>query len=106
MPQLAQLAVAARLGEAHERDADLAERFLEAIEQLNRDLAIPTELEALREQDISEIARGARAEADSGYPVPRYMGQEVCETLIRRLLPKAAKPAKAPAKKVAKKKSA
>ncbi|MBB5204640.1 alcohol dehydrogenase class IV [Inhella inkyongensis] len=96
VPRLAKLAVAARLGEMHERDDDLAERFLEAIEQLNRDLAIPTQLDALREEDIADIARGARAEADSGYPVPRYMTQEVCEGLIRHLLPKApAKPAKA-----------
>lgn len=104
--RLALLAVRAKLGDESERDDDLAEKFLEGIEQLNRDLAIPTQLDALKESDIASIAKGARKEADMGYPVPRYMTQKQCELLIRELLPKkieAAKPA--PAKKAAAKKA-
>jgi len=97
IPRLAKLAVRAKLGEAYERDDDLAERFLDAIEQLNRDLGIPTQLDALQEADIPDIARAARLEADTGYPVPRYMTQEQCELLIRQVLPPT--PAKAPAAK-------
>lgn len=103
VPQLARLAVAAKLGDATENDDDLAERFLDAIEQLNRELGIPTQLDALQEADIPQLARAACVEAETGYPVPRYMSQEECEAIIRKLLPprtQAAKPAaKAPAKK-------
>jgi alcohol dehydrogenase class IV len=113
VPRLAQLAVRAQLGEAHERDDDLAERFLDAVEQLNRDLGIPTHLEALQEADIPDLARAACHEAEVGYPVPRYMSQEVCEGIIRKVLmpTAAAKPAvkkavaKAPAKKAAPRKT-
>ena len=84
-----------------DEDRALAERFLDAIEQLNRDLAIPTQLAALQEADIPDIARAARLEADTGYPVPRYMTQEQCELLIRQVLPPAAEAAKKPASKKA-----
>jgi alcohol dehydrogenase class IV len=116
VPRLARLAVAAGLGEAHERDEQLAERFLDALEQLNRDLNIPTVCEALQAKDIPLLAKAACLEAETGYPVPRYMSQKQCEGLLRALLPPlalAAPPAKkaaakkAPAKKSpAKKKSA
>ncbi|MBH9551363.1 iron-containing alcohol dehydrogenase [Inhella sp. 4Y17] len=85
--RLARLAVAARLGEASDRDDELAERFLDAIDQLNADLAIPRTLAALKRSDIASIARGARAEADAGYPVPRYMSQDECVALLKALLP-------------------
>lgn len=110
-PQLARLAVAAKLGTGGEPEGQLADRFLDAIEQLNQDLAIPTHLAALQEADIPRLARAACLEAETGYPVPRYMSQDECEALIRRLLPPAApaaaqkaarKPAaKSPAKKKA-----
>jgi alcohol dehydrogenase class IV len=35
----------------------LAQKFLEAVEQLNRDLGIPTCLQALKEADIPELAK-------------------------------------------------
>jgi alcohol dehydrogenase class IV len=54
------------------------------VEQLNRDLGIPTCLQALKEADIPELAKAACHEAHTGYPVPRYMTQEVCEGIIRR----------------------
>ncbi len=35
------------------------------------------------------LAKAACHEAHTGYPVPRYMTQKVCEDLIRKALPKA-----------------
>ncbi len=99
VPRLARLAVRARLGTEAEREDDLAKRFVEAVEQLNRDLGIPTRLDALREADIPAIARGALHEAHTGYPVPRYMTQSQCEALLRRLLPAAAAEDAAPARR-------
>ena len=68
------------------------------VDQLNRDLGIPTFLAALKESDIPALAKAACWEAHTGYPVPRYMSQEVCEDLIRKALPPKAAAA-APAKK-------
>lgn len=102
--RLAQLAVRARLGSDDEDEDTLAEKFMAGVEQLNRDLAIPTHLAALQEPDIPALAAAACHEAHTGYPVPRYMTQSQCESLIRRLLPPApdaAPPARRAARKTA-----
>ncbi|MCZ2290580.1 MAG: iron-containing alcohol dehydrogenase [Burkholderiales bacterium] len=96
--QLAQLAVRAGLGEATEHEEELAEKFIEGVCALNRDIGIPTTLEALREKDIPALARAALREAHTGYPVPRYMTQAQCEEMIRAVLPSAGKDDQAPRK--------
>ncbi|MBL8372098.1 MAG: iron-containing alcohol dehydrogenase [Burkholderiaceae bacterium] len=98
--KLAQLAVRAKLGTEGDEPETLANRFLDAVEALNRDLGIPETLAALREEDISDLARVAQHEAMTGYPVPRYMTQEECEAMIRKVLPRPEKTA-APARKTA-----
>jgi alcohol dehydrogenase class IV len=101
--RLALLAVRARLGGKNESDDVLAQKFLDAVDQLNLDLGIPSFLAALKESDIPHLAEAACHEAKTGYPVPRYMTQAVCEDIIRQVLPPAAaakKPARR-AKKVA-----
>ena len=85
--KLAMLAVGARVGKEGERPAVLAKKFLDSVEQLNRDLGIPRHLDALCEVDIPELAKAACWEADTGYPVPRYMSPETCAELIRQVLP-------------------
>jgi alcohol dehydrogenase class IV len=87
--RLAVLAVRAKVGKEGQRPAALAERFLNSVEALNRDLGIPRHLDALRETDIPELAKAACWEADTNYPVPRYMSPETCEGLLRQILPKA-----------------
>jgi alcohol dehydrogenase len=112
--RLAQLAVRAKLGKSSERNDALAEKFLDAIDDLNRDLGIPKYLDKLQESDIPALAKAACHEAHTGYPVPRYMTQKQCEALIRQVLPppgysasaKASTTASAPAKKAASKKPA
>jgi alcohol dehydrogenase len=84
--RLALLAVRAKLGKESEGEEVLAQKFLDAVEQLNRDLGIPTFLAALKESDIPQLAEAACREAHTGYPVPRYMTQAVCEGLIRQVL--------------------
>jgi len=94
--RLALLAVRAKVGTEDESSEVLAQKFLDAVDQLNQDLGIPTCLDALQEADIPALAKAACWEAHTGYPVPRYMSQEVCEGIIRQALPKAmtkAKPA-------------
>jgi alcohol dehydrogenase class IV len=86
--KLAVLAVRANVGKSEERPAVLAKKFLASVETLNRDLGIPRHLEALREEDIPALAKAACWEADTNYPVPRYMSPETCADLIRQVLPK------------------
>jgi alcohol dehydrogenase class IV len=88
--RLALLAVRARVGREGEDSDTLAQKFLDAVDQLNQDLGIPTHLAALQEADIPALAKAACDEAN-GYPVPRYMSQQQCEALIRQVL--APKPA-------------
>lgn len=92
--RLALLAVAAKVGSDGEATDVLAQKFLDAVDQLNHDLGIPTFLEALQEADIPALAKAACWEAHTGYPVPRYMSQEQCEDLIRLALPQKAAPAR------------
>jgi alcohol dehydrogenase len=87
--RLALLAAAARVGREGERPAALAKKFLASVDALNRDLGIPRTLDALREEDIPELAKAACWEADTSYPVPRYMSVETCEGLLRGILPRA-----------------
>ena len=85
--RLALLAVRARLGSEGEDSDVLAQKFLDAVDALNQDLGIPTVLIALQEADIPALAKAACHEAHTGYPVPRYMTQEICEDIIRQALP-------------------
>jgi alcohol dehydrogenase len=96
--RLAALAVRARLGDEGEHEDVLAQRFIDGVVALERDIGIPTHLAALREADIPALATAACQEAHTGYPVPRYLTQQGCEDLIRLVLPPAAEPAKTPRK--------
>ena len=101
--RLALLAIRAKVGKDGEDREVLAQKFLDAVDALTRDLGIPTVLDALQESDIPALAKAACHEAHTGYPVPRYMTQEVCENLIRKALPKkTAAPSEASAKRAAK----
>jgi len=87
--RLALLAVRAGVGREGERPATLAKKFLDSVDALNRDLSIPPRLDALREADIPELAKAACWEADTNYPVPRYMSPKTCEGILREILPEA-----------------
>lgn len=85
--KLAVLAVRARVGAPGEPEDVLAEKFLDSVDALNRDLGIPRQLDALRKADIPALAKAACREADINYPVPHYMSAETCEALLRAVLP-------------------
>ncbi len=85
--RLADLAVRAGVGKATDKPGALAAKFLDSVEALNRDLGIPRHLDALREEDIPELAKAACWEADTNYPVPRYMSPKTCEGILRDVLP-------------------
>ena len=87
--KLAILAVQAKVGELGEPQELLAQKFIAAIEALGQDLSLPRQLAELRKTDIPALAKAACREADTNYPVPRYMSEADCEKLIANLLPRA-----------------
>ena len=89
--RLAALAVRAGVGRRGERPAVLARKFLASVRKLNHDLGIPSRLDALREEDVPDLASAACWEADTNYPVPRYMSADTCAGLIREVMPPPAK---------------
>lgn len=97
--RLAELAVAAGLGKGTERPAALSRKFVDAVEQLDRDIGIPVTLDALKERDIPALAKAACWEADTNYPVPKYMSPSTCEALLRQALPGAARKARPAARR-------
>ena len=84
--RMADLAVAAGLGTKGEKDAELAQKFVDAVCALNEELGIPRTLDKLKKDDIPQIAKGALKEAHYLYPVPRYMDQATCEAIVREML--------------------
>jgi alcohol dehydrogenase class IV len=94
-PKLAELARKAGLGHANESTAQLAQRFLDSVEAMNRALGIPKYLDSLKEADIPALAKAACWEADTNYPVPRSMSVADCEALLREVLAPAGAPSKA-----------
>jgi alcohol dehydrogenase len=68
-------------------DAALAGAFLGAVRDLTGTLDIPAQLDTLKPGDIPAIARQALAEAWCNYPVPRYMEQPECESILRAIAP-------------------
>jgi alcohol dehydrogenase class IV len=69
--RLAALAMHARVGSEGESEVELADKFLDAVDELNRDLGIPTHLDVLQEVDIPALAKAACHEAHTAYPVPK-----------------------------------
>ena len=90
--RLALLAVRAGVGKPGEPPATLAKKFIDSVEKLDRDLGIPAQVDALREEDIPELAKAACWEADTNYPVPRYMSPATCAKILRQVLPSTAAP--------------
>ena len=97
--KLAVLALRSRVGGPGEPEAELAQKFLDSVETMNRSLGIPRHLDALREADIPGLAEAACREADANYPVPRVMSRDECEALLREALPKKARPRQAARRK-------
>ena len=64
----------------------LADRFIAHIRKMCADMDIPSKLDALRREDVPEIAKAACSEAHSTYAVPRYMDETECETFVARML--------------------
>ncbi len=70
---LSRLAAAVGLAEQTDSPRAGAEKFIQAIKEMNRRLDIPDVIPEIRREDIPQLARYAHAEGNPLYPVPRLM---------------------------------
>lgn len=84
--RLAELADAAGIGTNAGSTEDKGKAMIQAIRDLNAGIGIPAHFDCIEEQDVPEIARRALKESNPMYPVPRLMGQSVCEEVVRGMM--------------------
>lgn len=84
--KLATLALDIGAGTKDMSESALADSFIDSVKKLERAVNIPEKLEPLKCEDIPAIAKAAMKEAESSYPVPRYMDRVTCEKLIASLV--------------------
>jgi alcohol dehydrogenase len=64
----------------------LAQKFIDHVRALCKELDIPAVLSDLKPEDIPAISRNALKEAHFTYAVPKYMDQEACEDLVSKMV--------------------
>ena len=82
--KMAEIAVHAQLGEGGEADSVLAQKLVDRVWELNREIGIPPTCEAIRAEDIDELVEVALTEG-AAYPNPRFLEAHECRALLTRL---------------------
>ena len=82
---LAELGYLIEAADKADSEQQAAEKFIDAVAQLNRQLGIPETLDSLSEADFAAIAKAAVKEG-AGYPVPLLMSRKECEAILASLL--------------------
>ena len=83
--KLHDLGIAAGVAEKTQSHKEGAEAFIQAVENLNRQLGIPQTLPNIQPGDIPRMARHAAREANPLYPVPKLMTARELETFYRQV---------------------
>ncbi|MFX1380515.1 MAG: iron-containing alcohol dehydrogenase [Promethearchaeota archaeon] len=83
--KLSKLAIAARIGDETESKRTLAERFIQAIRNMNEKMNIPSSIKEITDDDIDIIAKAAYKETHPMYPVPKFMKLEDLREIIAKL---------------------
>jgi len=84
--RLAELAKVSGLKTGRESKKQLANKFINRIRSMMRSFDIPEQLDSLKTSDIPTIAKQALEEAHMNYPVPKYMNQKVCESILSKMV--------------------
>lgn len=77
--KLHRLGVIAGVSYSSDSDKVGAEKFIEAVKTLNREMNIPDKIEGISEKDIPVMAGHAEKEANPLYPVPKLMTEKELE---------------------------
>ena len=83
--KLSKLAIAAGIEGENESESTLAEKFIQAIRDLNKKMNIPSSIKEINDEDIDDIAETALKEAHPMYPVPKFMKLVDMKELITKL---------------------
>ncbi|MEG0378490.1 MAG: iron-containing alcohol dehydrogenase, partial [Eubacterium sp.] len=84
--KLSELALCAGLGEPWDSEEVLSYRFIDRIKEMNANMGIPETIDAIRAEDIPELAKRILKEANPTYPVPRIMDYDECVSMLGELL--------------------
>ena len=71
--KLHELGIAAGVSTKTDSHKEGAEKFIEAIKNLNHSMNIPETFEGIKKEDIPQMAKHAEKEANPLYPVPKLM---------------------------------
>lgn len=84
--KLANIAIYIGIGSKEEPEEVLAQRLIQKIESMNKEMGIPDKVEELLEQDVNTIVDKAIREANPSYPVPKIMNRTDCTFLVEKLI--------------------
>ena len=84
--KLSELALCAGLGEPWDSEEILSYRFIDRIKEMNANMGIPETIDALRIEDIPELAKRVLKEANPTYPVPKIMDYDECVAMLEELV--------------------
>ncbi|MEG0811679.1 MAG: iron-containing alcohol dehydrogenase [Eubacterium sp.] len=84
--KLAELARFSGIGDPAESDDILTMRFIERVKEMNCHMAIPETIDALKAEDIPELAKRILKEGNPTYPVPRIMDYNQCVSILEDLI--------------------
>ena len=82
--KMAELAVHCELGNANESGAELAQKLVDRVRELNSAIGIPETIDAIKSEDLDELVNLALTEGDS-YPTPRFFEAEECRAILQRI---------------------
>ncbi len=86
--KLWELAVYAGIADEKDSFKDGAEKFINKVKTLNKNMGIPTTLNGIKEEDISAMAKHADREGNPLYPVPVLMGANELEKFYYAVMEK------------------
>ncbi|MFK8019929.1 MAG: iron-containing alcohol dehydrogenase [Pseudomonadales bacterium] len=82
--KMAEIAVHVGLGEAGESESVLAQKLVDRVWALNKQVGIPATTDVIKDEDIDGLVKVALVEG-SGYPTPRYFDEQECRALLERI---------------------
>lgn len=82
--KLANIAVYCGMGERSEPSPALAQKLIDRVWELNKEIGIPLTSEAIREEDIEALVSAAITEGGS-YPSPRFISEDECRGVLRKI---------------------
>lgn len=83
---LARLSDVAGVSKPGMSEGERARAFINAVKKLNKDMAIPEYIDAIREEDLPVLVSRARHEGVPLYPVPTIWGAEEFEAAFRSVM--------------------